>query len=312
MSQLTAPQVGTAHEYLPGLMAFEFGGVNGDSTAPNVVLFIGGLGDGLLTVPYVPQLANAVRSVNSADGGWVVVQALISSSYQGWGVGSLQRDAKELSLLVKYLRSNNGGARKKIVLMGHLTGCQDTMQYLAKLSHQGDVDQDILLDGAVLQAPVSDREAVVNDAGGMKNLEPLLQKCRDEYISVGKKDHILPQEYRQLLFGTPITAYRFNALVSVRGDDDFYSSDLTADDHRTTFGKIDKPVLVLFGEKDEFVPNFVDREQLVKLWQNATSPQFWSPLSKVLQGASHNVGPTSDKGAVEDLVQTVVRFIESI
>lgn len=311
MKPSLSPQTGKLHEYLPTLTAFEFDGNSGSNTAPNALVFIGGIGDGLLTVPYLPRLATSIGSINSKNGEWSLVQALISSSYQGWATGSLERDAKELSLLIKYLRSGQGGSRKKIVLMGHLTGCQDTMYYLTRLSQKMNTAKDISLDGAILQAPVSDREAVVQDMGGIKNLEPLLTKCQNEYnTAVGKHKHILPNEFN--LFNTPITAYRFNSLTSVRGDDDFFSSDLNAHDFKLTFGAVDKPLLVLFGSKDEFVPEFVNAESLISLWENATDSKYWSPLSKVLQGASHNVGPTSDDGAVEDLQETICKFIQSI
>ena len=310
MSSLLSPQVGKVHEYLPRLTAFEFGGNSEAEAAPNVVLFIGGLGDGLLTVPYLPRLAKSIESISSQHGKWVLIQALISSSYLGWGSGSLEADAKELSLLVKYLRSEKGGNRKKVVLMGHLTGCQDSMQYLTKLCKKADASESILLDGVILQAPVSDREAVANDMGGMKKFEPLLEKVKKEYLSTGKDLHILPREFD--LFNTPVTAYRFNSLMSIRGDDDYFSSDLSLDDFKKTFGIVDRPLLVLFGSKDECVPEFVNREHLVEQWKNATDPKYWSPLSKVLKGATHNVGPTSDYGAVEDLLETVCKFILSI
>lgn len=310
MSQLLSPQAGIVHEYLPRLTAFEFDGNSESGPAPNVVLFIGGLSDGLLTVPYLPRLAKSIGSINSEHGEWGLIQTLISSSYDGWGTGSLERDAKELSLLVKYLRSERGGYRKNIVLMGHLTGCQDAMQYLTKLCKNSDISEDILLDGAILQAPVSDREAVVQYMGGVNNLEPLLNICQNEYISKGKSQHVLPQKFS--FFNTPMTAYRFNSLSSVRGDDDYFSSDLNSDDLKHSFGAVDRPLLVLFGSKDESVADFVDRESLVELWKNASNSKYWSPLSKVLKGASHNVGPTSDEGAVEDLLETVSKFILSI
>lgn len=310
MTSLLSPQIGKVHEYLPRLTAFEFDANKDDKAAPNVVLFIGGLSDGLLTVPYLPRLAESIGSIDSEHGKWVLVQALISSSYLGWGTGSLEADAKELSLLVKYLRSESGGSRKKIVLMGHLTGCQDAMQYLTKLCKKADVSEDVLLDGVILQAPVSDREAVAHYMGGAKKLEPLLEKCEKEYLSVGKSKYILPHEFD--IFETPVTAYRFYSLMSVRGDDDYFSSDLNSDDFKQTFGVFDRPLLVLYGSKDECVPSFIDRERLVELWKNATDSKYWSPLSKVLKGASHNIGPTSDEGTIEDFLETVQNFILSI
>lgn len=47
---------GTLHNYKSRLVAFEFA-VTSAVPHLNVVLFVGGLGDGLFTVPYLPALA---------------------------------------------------------------------------------------------------------------------------------------------------------------------------------------------------------------------------------------------------------------
>ena len=305
--------VGKLFEYFPKLFAFDF--VNQEVPQPNVIIFVGGLGDGLLTVPYVPKLAERVKNLTTKDGKWTVIQALISSSYIGWGTGSLERDAFEISQLVKHLRSEAGGSRKRIILMGHLTGSQDTMHYLANLHSNKDTTPDAFIDGGIMQAPASDREALVEEKGKSK-IDSLVNKCYVDYISVGKKDFLLSEndipDIRAITFGTPITAYRFHSITSVRGDDDFFSSYLTSEDHKKTFGKIDKPVLILFGEHDEYIPPSVDKEKLVNSWKHATNPKFWSSHSKIVPGASHNVGPTSKEGAVECLIDSVAAFILSL
>ncbi len=65
-------------------MAFEHT-PNASQDAPNKLLFIGGLGDGLGTVPFVDKLAEPGLDR------WNVVEVLISSSYSGWGTGSVKR-----------------------------------------------------------------------------------------------------------------------------------------------------------------------------------------------------------------------------
>lgn len=299
---------GVLHSYVPDLVAFEFTEPF-SSPAPNVVLFIGGLGDGFLTVPYLQQLSASLGTISSNSGNWVLVQGLISSSYNGWTSGSLNRDVKELQKLVNYLRSEAGGSRQKIVLMGHLTGCQDTMEYLTRICSHEEVSESSILDGAILQAPVSDREAIEKEKGVQTMLE-LVTECETEYIAKGRQNEYLPVKFS--FFGQQITAYRFHSLAAPGGDDDYFSSDLTYDHHKRTFGVVNTPILVLYGSKDEFVPDHVDREAIVKLWEASTDPYYWSPLSKVLQGASHNVGSNSDAGAVEDLVTTVKSFLESL
>lgn len=65
------------------------------------------------TVPYTSNIADALSP------SWTIAQAILSSSYTGWGTSSLEKDAKELSRCVSYFRTIKTG---KIILMGHSTG----------------------------------------------------------------------------------------------------------------------------------------------------------------------------------------------
>lgn len=303
----TPPQQGTLHEYTPKLTAFEFN--SSGKTAPNVLLFVGGLFDGLLTVPYLPKLAAHLASID--NGNWVLVQGLLSSSYKGWGQSSLLKDNQEIGKMVEYFRSERGGSREKVVLMGHLTGCQDTMRYISDYAYSKEFKSSMKIDGAIMQAPVSDQEASEVDFGKDK-IDSLLEIVDKEYLSQGKKDCMLPPEFEKVSHGCPITAYRFYSLTARKGDDDFFSTYLEDSDLECSFGKVKTPLLALYGSKDEYVPDFVDRQGLMDRWKKVTDGEYWSPLSKVLEGASHNVGPGSDTGAVEDLVSTVGEFIEKV
>lgn len=294
------------HKYDNYHTAIEFGK---ESNSPlNFLVFIGGLGNGFLNVPYVAPLAEAITKEFGTT--WVVVQALISSSYQGYGTGSLNRDAVELARLVKYLRTNRGSENSKVVLMGHSTGCQDTLEYLSKFSKKENFDPLLDLDGGILQAPVSDVEAF-RELQSKDKLVELLGLAK-RHIEEGNPYELLPKSAQDFCFGSPMTAYRFVSLADERGDDDYFSSYLTKEDLQKSFGVVTKPLLVLYGEKDEFVPGFVDRQKLVDGWKENTHPSLWSPLSKILKGATHDVGPASDVGAEEDLITTVISFIKDI
>lgn len=87
----------------------------------NAVVFIGGLGDGPHTVPYVRTIAQGLAAAEPALG-YSVFEVRLSSSFSGYGFGSLGKDVEEVSALVKYLKEELG--REKVVLMGHSTGCQ--------------------------------------------------------------------------------------------------------------------------------------------------------------------------------------------
>lgn len=109
---------GSLLEYAFKKHAFEYGDLNSE----NVLIFVGGLTDKLATVPYVPFLSGELNKM-----GWSVVQIEFTSSHIGWGTGSLARDHSEIAELVRFLKSKQGGARKKIGIMGHSTGCQNTI-----------------------------------------------------------------------------------------------------------------------------------------------------------------------------------------
>lgn len=81
------------------------------------VIYVGGLTDGLLACPYVDSLA-----AECARRRWALVQPIISSSYAGFGTGSVARDAAELSELAEHLRVARGATA--LALVGHSTGCQ--------------------------------------------------------------------------------------------------------------------------------------------------------------------------------------------
>lgn len=287
---------GTVHHYTSKKTAFEIGLEHHQ----NIVLFIGGLTDGLLTVHYLPKLAQSLNAI-----GWGLVQGLLTSSYCGWGQSSLQQDNEEMAQLVAYLRSAEGGSRSKIVLMGHSTGCQDTIRYLTK-QMDGSETSEIAVDGAIFQAPVSDREGF---AMMTPNLDQLVKLCYDDYISKGLENQMLPLEYQKVTMNTPITAYRFYSLLLERGDDDYFSTYLTKDELEGTFGKISVPMVILYGEKDEFVPSSVDRQALVDKWKSVVKKELWYEKSKVLKNASHTI---EDLEAVEEMVSIVSDFVKTI
>ncbi|EMG50425.1 SPAPB24D3.06c UPF0613 protein PB24D3.06c [Candida maltosa Xu316] len=312
MSLSTVPQQkGIVHTYGFNLVAFEF--TETDEVSPNVILFIGGLGNGLLNIPYLPQLAKTANSkFKSKDGNsWSLVQVLLSSAYKGWGTSSLDRDISQLQSAIEYFRSERGGKRQKIVIMGHSTGCQDVIHYLTKALYKENLPESAQVQGGILQAPVSDQEAL-KSSGDPKKFKELVDKVHDEYISKGRGSEILPEEYRKIVWNVPITAYRFYSLASERGDDDYFSSYLTEKDFEGSFGKITKPTLILYGGSDEFVPEYVEKEKLVDSWKAATSPEFWSPYSRIIKGARHDLGPPSVDGVIEELLEAVTQFINDL
>lgn len=294
----------TIHKYTESLTAIEFGPQ--DTTPKNFLVFIGGLGDGFLTVPYMPMLAESISKQFGQE--WVVVEALIRSSYLGFGTGSLNRDCFDLSMLVKFLRQKRGRADSKVILMGHSTGCQDVMQYITKFIKERANEPLIALNACILQAPVSDREAIINDSN-VTEINELL-KLSKEYIEKGMGEEMLPLRSQKYTFGSPVNANRFSALLSVGGADDYFSSDLSDEENIKLFGKIEVPVLFLLGERDEFVPESVEKEALLSSWKKACTPCFWSVHSKIIPGATHKLDSGSAENSVEILLSSILDFIK--
>ncbi|OBW68532.1 MAG: Uncharacterized protein AUREO_013830 [Aureobasidium pullulans] len=229
---------GTLHHVAP-VSAFEVTPTT-STQSPNLLLWIGGLTDTYHSVDYVYRLASSLPPT------WSLAQANLSSAGSGFGIASLTQDCNEISSLVSYFK-NNG--KQKVVIMGHSTGCQDCLHYFASEDKRGDRAK---VDGVILQAPVSDREAMVKDMD-KKDYDGAC-KMAEDWVKEGKGEHILPLNVTADMFGrNPLSARRWVALACQGGEDDYFSSDLPDSRLQSTFGKVDKPLLILYGEEDEWV-----------------------------------------------------------
>jgi pimeloyl-ACP methyl ester carboxylesterase len=119
--------------------------------------------------------------------------------------------------------------------------------------------------GAVLQAPVSDREYLSEFQEVVDNLQ-----LAQQLIKEGKEQHLMPP--MQVFPRQAITAYRFHSLVSRFGDDDMFSSDFTDEELKQRLGHIKIPTLVVQSLQDEYIPHFVDIQKLTQRIQNAIGP----------------------------------------
>ena len=198
---------GTLFRYGPGPanVAFKSG------SQPKHMIFVGGLTDGLLATGYVPPLSRLLHERSSFS----LVQTLLTSSHQGWGLASLDQDAEELSQLAKCLRKEHSS--QGVIVAGHSTGCQDAVRYAQR--HKLDADAAPLL-GVVLQAPVSDREWLATQPGtaaGLVAAEALRARGQAEEVAFRAS----------AMDGAAVCARRWHALAAKGGDDDMFSSDLS-------------------------------------------------------------------------------------
>jgi hypothetical protein len=269
----------------------------------NIVLWIGGLCDGLLTVPYPINIAAAL------PGTWTLAQVLLTSSYTGWGTSSLAKDATELGQAVKYFRTVKTG---KVVLMGHSTGCQDIMEYLVGKNSESRPK----IDGGILQGAVSDRE-------GMQSLMPdgvyeAICKEAKAMVASGRGEDIVPTSATQGFYRDPCCARRWLSLMSPdkNGDDDYFSSDLTDEQLKKTFGALPAgtPICLLFSGNDQFMPDSVDKKALLKRWSTIVKGGNGSVdarYSGVVVGATHNLENNPEK-VVKDLVTRTCGFLKVV
>ncbi|OXV07091.1 hypothetical protein Egran_05144 [Elaphomyces granulatus] len=344
-------QTGILHRYSDGLVAFEYASGTNPRSKPHSLLFIGGLGDGFFTVRFVADLVVALESTS-----WSFFSVLLSSSYAGWGLGSLGKDIEEIAKCVQYVRNykqpQQGELSEvgKVVIMGHSTGSQDVLHYLYSpnplpRNPQSDSCLQHLLrpvvDGAILQAPVSDREGlrVVLQSGTATDSPAVLAGIYTQLVDIAKRtcsdggsvDVLLPLSLTSRLgypADTAISCRRFLSLVSPDSpehpsEDDLFSSDLTDDRLQETFGMVASrgllrsKLLVLYSGRDQFAPEWVDKASLLQRWKNATDnnskEQVWdAKYSGVISEASHSLIGDEEEEPRRDLVARVMAYFRNV
>lgn len=283
-------------------MAFEHGVPAGVSRI-DTIIFIGGLGDGLLTVPYTVHLAKVIPESYS------LVEILLSSSYVGWGVSSLDSDVKELVTCVAYFKGLRPGG--KIILLGHSTGCQGVIHYLVSAGTRPGID------GGILQAPVSDREWMATVLA--PDIYDGSVATAREYIEDGRGDDVLPSNITGKLFQVPISANRFLSLASPgpdhAGQDDYFSSDFDIGRMKKIFGKAGSTrtrLSLMIGGNDEAVPPTVDKHALIGKWLTHIKEGggIVDDDAGIINGASHNLGEGGK--SMEDLIRRIIGFINRV
>ncbi|KAI6930764.1 DUF1749-domain-containing protein [Hortaea werneckii] len=294
---------GTLHFVPPSLSAFEPSKPLASSNV-NTLLWIGGLFDTPLSVAYPLEIAKALGST------WSLVTGNLSSAGKSWGVSSIAQDAEEMAKLVAYFKEKRPGG--KVVIMGHSTGCQDCMEYVVGAK----ADQRPPVDGVILQAPVSDREAMDHHMpkAFMHEANQLaLKMCRE-----GHDKDAMPDRLVSPLFGrVAITAKRWVDIASPapdhRGADDYFSSDLSDERLNNTFGCIPSstPLLLLYSGNDDSVPPEVNKDDLVFRWikiveRNSGKVDRYN--GSIVPNASHNLNGNPST-VVQDLVKRVVGYI---
>lgn len=199
----------------------------------NALVLIPGLTDGLMSMAYSPHLARTLQQMD-----YSLVQVQISSSFMQFGFGSIQKDCKELTELVLFLKDKLGF--KKIGLLGHSTGAQDCLYFLR---HSTSRD---LISAVVLQGAVGDRDYIQSNPELLK----MVEKAR-ELNNSGKEQTFL----RDYLYNAPITAKRFSSLAERLSDEDMFSVDLTEEELLPILEPVTIPISLCFSSGDEYIPD---------------------------------------------------------
>ena len=287
------------------LVAFEHTpSSNHDDPLPvtNTLIFLGGLFDGLQTVPFVAPIVSALPP------SWSLIEPVLSSAYRQWGFSSLGENVAEIAPIVDYFRRLR--SKGKVVLLGHSTGSQQVMHYL--LSDSGLPS----IDGGILQGSASDREAI--DLYVTQAEYDSVCKMAQSYIDEGRGGDILPFSTTESIFKhAPVSAKRWLSLASPgplhNGEDDYFSSDLDDGRLERTFGRVGKHgtrLMFLFGSEDQYVPDTVDKAKLVERWHHHIK-QGGGVVdlgSGVVEGASHTL--QGDDEALEGLISRVLEFLK--
>jgi hypothetical protein len=186
------------------------------------------------------------------------------------------------------------------------TGCQAIMTYALTPSLPP-------VDAYIFQAPTSDRETAL-----LLMTQDLITQSLDHATSLlrkGEPKSIMPTHLLPSIFTTPITAYRWHSLLCPGGDDDFFSSDLSTPTLQSTFGRLDKPMLIVMSENDEMVPDSVDKKTLLEGWVQCIPEPLRGNRGEyisrhygggVLTGVDHEL--TTDRGR-RGFANCVVRFL---
>lgn len=319
------------------------------TSTPHALILIGGLGDGLTNLPYTQSLAQALPLV-----GFRLISIQLSSSNLNYGITSIAQDVLELSIAVTYIRKHllSDSADGKVVLMGSSTGSQDVLTYVSSAVADTPQTPFPAIDGAILQAPVSDRDAfrymafenvdAETEATNRNAYDQCLVVCKREQQqsatrnSPGKEqpETILPLALTNQLgfFGTKVTCSRFLSLWSpgspaAPSPDDMFSADLSSETLDSTFGaagrhlnpsrSVGKPeMLILHSGADEYHPPHISQTELLERWKEALEKggARLAAQSGVVEGSRHNgAGDTeSEVKGKTEIVSRVVGYLAGL
>lgn len=332
---------GTLYTYEPKTRLSLFAHANALPSTParTILLFVGGMYDSHTNTPYLSSLATVFRTSTTTR----LIHPLLSSHGRHFGISSLTSDVRDLATCIKYLLSSSLATHDtKIILLGHSTGCQDVLFYLTS-SIAPNTPPRPQVHGAILQAPVSDRDGLlhaITDPTTRQKYDSCIDICNSTPDSE-RRTTLLPMHLTKSFFGpVPMSVARFWSLASPTSperpeDDDMFSSDCTPSRLRDTFGKAvsdesplqplqngtstgRKTLCVLLSGADEYYPPHLDAtsELFLPRWRKTVEEGggAMSAHAVVVKGAKHDLGGETEearKGRTE-LCRRIVEYMREL
>jgi pimeloyl-ACP methyl ester carboxylesterase len=244
------------------LVAFE----SGLLLSSRCLILLGGLTDGLLSLPYVERLSSKLESLSKP---YSLIQPLLRSSNLQYGWHTINNDIEDLKTLINYL-INNRNNLESIILMGHSTGCQDIIHYL----RQDKIYPKILQ--VILQGPVSDRQYLSE-----------LSSTKDQLNYCYKNNKDINEWLPRYLHDPPLTIERCLSLNEINSIEDLFSSDLTDEQLKNIYKNINIPITWIWSKQDEYVPNHI-KDQVENFVKNKLANKTNSTFI-LLENADHAV-----------------------
>lgn len=169
---------------------------------------------------------------------------------------------------------------KNIFLLGHSTGCQKSIYYLAKRPRSR-------VKGAILLAPISDYSDVAAKLDQPEYRRALA--AAERLKRMGKPHALLPAG----LWPTPLDAQRFLSLYTAKSQEEIFT--YASGRKPLTLQAVKKPLLTVLAEADEFGDRPASE---IAAWFEKILGKSRCNQIKIIAGAIHSFATYEDKLAV--------------
>jgi len=185
---------------------------------------------------------------------------------------------RDIQAGVDYLK---GLGVRQIYLVGHSTGCQKSVYYLAQPNKEGAVS------GVILICPMSDYAYALHTEG----LEKLATATRyaQKMVEQGKQSALIPEGIWQ----EPVDAQRFISLYTPDSAEEIFTYG-QPDKAPTLLKKISIPLLVLIAENDEYADR--STSEIARWFEKHTNRSF----TKMIKSSPHGL-----TGKAEDVLELI-------